>query len=151
MSKTREDRHERKGFRRAARARPRKLRKLLQEMAARRCGAPEIFLLEQEFWRESVANEDVFLQAAAALNLQFVAFDFSSLADGGVMLWEANPYPNIRPLASGAMAQPRQLSARATMHLEAFTDFFRKLLERPALPARPFAGSTQIRIIAAPQ
>ena len=41
-------------------------------------------------------HRSVFQAARRALELDFVAFDYACLADGGIVVWEANPFPFLR-------------------------------------------------------
>ena len=38
------------------------------------------------------------LRAADVLGLSWLAIDYATQADGGVVLWEANPYPQVNAL-----------------------------------------------------
>jgi hypothetical protein len=45
------------------------------------------------YWRHGDAHADLLRRALAALELDFAAIDYSDLADGAAVLWEANPHP----------------------------------------------------------
>ena len=63
--------------------------------------------------------------------LGFVALDYSILADGTPMLWEANPYPDIGVLDKGLKGVPRRKSEAASIQLRGLARFFWKLSVTP--------------------
>ena len=47
---------------------------------------------DREWWRTGGEHHDVMQRAARALALDVCGIDYASTADGGVVLWEANPF-----------------------------------------------------------
>ncbi len=47
---------------------------------------------DREWWQAGGEHHDVMRQAAKALGLDVCGIDYASTADGGVVLWEANPF-----------------------------------------------------------
>ncbi len=73
----------------------------------------------------------LFERAAAALELDFVAFDYSRLPDGEAIIWEANPYPYFEGPNEGRMTRERQLTGHLLDVQEAIISFFRRSLGDP--------------------
>jgi hypothetical protein len=67
-------------------------------------------------------------RAAAALGLEFVALDYSTFADGRVVLWEANPHPSIPGWRHTGMPLARRTFGRLTRIYAAIATFFRSLV-----------------------
>jgi hypothetical protein len=111
--------------------RPLPLRHLCAHVADRQCWAPDIFRCEREFYQGAVEQASLFRSAAAALGLGWVALDYATLSDGTTILWEANPYPHIPPLAKGLLAGRRRLPERASLQLQAFGRFFEGFMRGP--------------------
>ena len=87
---------------------------LLEELSTRACPVPDAAEFET---------------AAAALDLDFVAFDYSLLADGKPIIWEANPYPFLQAPGAGPLARERQLHDHVLEVQEAVIAFFRRSLQ----------------------
>jgi hypothetical protein len=79
----------------------------------------------------SLPDAAEFERAAAALDLDFVAFDCSRLADGKPIIWEANPYPYFQRLKAGPLGRERQLYDHVLEVQEAVIAFFRRSLRDP--------------------
>lgn len=69
-------------------------------------------------------------KAVATLELQYAAIDYCVLPDGGVILWEANPYFLLADLKEAAMWRKRRLGDHYAVIHDALADFFRTLLDR---------------------
>jgi hypothetical protein len=80
------------------------------------------------FWRRPSAHAELMVRAVRALGLDFAAVDFSVRADGSAMLWEANPYPSLPPLAKQRVPELRHGRARMESHHRAIGDFLLGLL-----------------------
>jgi hypothetical protein len=105
-----------------------RLRKPALAVAARRLGMRRALELESEFAETPLEQEDVFRRAGAALKLEFLAFDFASMPNGEILIWEANPYPYL-PAASGTLLSSwRNSEARASDAYHAFARSFERLL-----------------------
>jgi len=57
-------------------------------------------------------DADLMLRAARTLEVDFLAIDYATRADGNHVLWEANPYPNLNPLRFCMMAAERRMAPR---------------------------------------
>jgi hypothetical protein len=54
---------------------------------------PQCIQEDYGYWKAGTEHENLMIRATRALGLAFTAIDYSTLADGSVILWEANPYP----------------------------------------------------------
>lgn len=77
---------------------------------------------------------DLMRKSVAALGLAFAAIDYADLADGGVVLWEANPYFYLPPVREMFLPGPRRIKARHEAVFEAVGNFFQDLLDGTAPP-----------------
>ncbi len=77
-----------------------------------------------EFVTGGMDHPDVFLRAARVLGLDFLAFDYATLASGEVVLWEANPYPQLTPANGFLLAAERRTHERMLLAYGAFATFF---------------------------
>lgn len=84
---------------------------------------------ELAFSRSAPESPDLMREAARALNLDFVALDYSVLADGDVVFWEANPYPWLTPWRQGILPSRRKLRERSDRIFSALARFFAQLPE----------------------
>lgn len=84
---------------------------------------------ELAFTRSAPERPDLMRDAARALDLGFVALDYSVLADGEVVFWEANPHPWLTPWRQGILPSRRRLRERADRVFSALARFFAELLE----------------------
>jgi hypothetical protein len=71
---------------------------------------------EQAFRLQPIAHAALLRKAAALLDFHIVSFDYSLMADGSPILWEANPYPYINPFPGGTLWRDRDLP-RVTRNL----------------------------------
>ena len=82
----------------------------------------EICAEEIAFLEASEPAHDRFVAASRALGLDFLAFDYSVLGDGEIVVWEANPYPKLHLLTGrrGYRAPPtkRVFAAMTALYLE---------------------------------
>ncbi len=67
---------------------------------------------DRVYWQREPEAPDVMRRAVRALGVDFAAIDYSSFADGRVVLWEANPYFDLPPWRLGYMPRQRQLERR---------------------------------------
>jgi hypothetical protein len=72
---------------------------------------------------------EVMLAALRALRLDVAAIDYSSLPDGSVILWEANPYFHLPPWSKGLLSGERQLRIRIEGFYRAMMDELEALAE----------------------
>jgi hypothetical protein len=88
----------------------------------RRCIEADI-----EFANHDPAPADLLRSAVHALNLEIAAVDYADLADGGAILWEANPHFLLPPLDEFYLVGPRRLRRRYDAITDAFGDFFESM------------------------
>ena len=72
---------------------------------------------------------DLMRRAARVLGLDFMAIDYASTADGGVVLWEANPYFHLPPWYANPLPVKRRLWRRFRRFHDSLAAFFRSLLD----------------------
>lgn len=84
--------------------------------------------LELAFTRGAPARPGLMRRAVRTLGLEFAAVDYSVLADGRVVLWEANPYPWLTRSSDGILPGRRQLRKRNHRIFSALGRFFEGLL-----------------------
>jgi hypothetical protein len=94
----------------------------------RRMGLLRAVELETEFTEAPVDADDLFKKAGAALGLEFLAFDYASLPDGSLLIWEANPYPHIPSTAGNILPHTRGVEPKVRNIYRAFARCFESLL-----------------------
>lgn len=80
------------------------------------------------FFRSEGEAADTMLRAARALGFGYAALDYSARADGGVVLWEANPYPAIPGPANYVLPRERRFEERFDALCRGYAGFFARLL-----------------------
>jgi hypothetical protein len=95
----------------------------------RRCS--EHIALDLEYFRAEPEQPALFVRAAQVLGLEFVAFDYSTLADGTVMIWEANPHFTLHQWPIEILPRLRRLRERIEAYHDTMREFFLDLLEAP--------------------
>jgi hypothetical protein len=90
------------------------------------------------YWEAGSEKPDVMKVAMNALELDFGAVDYSSLADGSVVLWEANPHFNLPPARQRMLPKQRRTRERLQSYGDALAEFLRSLADDSAdRQARP--------------
>jgi hypothetical protein len=84
--------------------------------------------VDDAFWRGAPEHASVMLGATRTLDLDIAAIDYSTTADGGVVLWEANPYFAMPKPEDGVMPRERHLEQRVAGFHRAIGRFLAKLL-----------------------
>jgi hypothetical protein len=87
------------------------------------------------YWRRGSEHEELMLRAMHTLGLEFAAIDYSDMADGTVMLWEANPHPELPALEKLKMPRIRMTRERLTSYYEAIGRFVADLA--PTISSAP--------------
>lgn len=68
--------------------------------------------IDNAFWRTAPEHAPVLRGATRVLGLEIAAIDYSSTADGRIVLWEANPYFEMPKPEDGVMPRERHLEQR---------------------------------------
>lgn len=100
------------------------VRRYLRTRAAR----PHI-AADYEFFQAGSSDGEMLRRAAAALNLEFAAIDYSSRADGSIVVWELNPHFCMHPWPFEVLAGPRRLPERLRRFHDMVGTYFRELIE----------------------
>lgn len=101
--------------------------------------------VDRRFADGDTDDPDVFRSAARQLGLDFVAFDYSTLAGGKVVLWEANPYPHLLPAGGFMLPVERSTRDRTLALYDAFAAWFEGLaLHRLRPPVDRKVGLRQV-------
>ena len=80
-------------------------------------------------WQLGSEHEELMLRAMRVLGLDFAAIDYSDLAAGGVVLWEANPHPQIPRLEQLKMPHLRRTAERLSSYHDAIALYLRGLAD----------------------
>lgn len=86
------------------------------------------------YWKRGEEHGERILQACRTLGLAFCAIDYSSLADGSVILWEANPHFRLPRLRDVMLPKQRLAKQRVASYYDAIGDFLRNLTFGKASP-----------------
>jgi hypothetical protein len=91
-------------------------------------------MLEEDyaFFRSEGEAAETMLRAARALGFGYAAIDYSTFADGSVVLWEANPYPAIPGPSNYVLPRERRFEERFDALCRGYAGFFGRLLAEPA-------------------
>jgi hypothetical protein len=81
------------------------------------------------YWEAGSEHADVMRAAMRALGLDFAAIDYSSLADGSVVLWEANPHFNLPPARQRMLPRERRTRERLTSYGDSLAEFLESLVD----------------------
>ena len=84
--------------------------------------------LDFEYFAKRTENEAELLAAAEVLGLEFLAIDYSTLADGSCVLWEANPHFALHLWPRAIYARERRLEERIHRQHTILADYLRSLL-----------------------
>lgn len=88
------------------------------------------------FWRKGEEHRKIMVRACAALGVELAAIDYSDLADGSPILWEANPLFHIPRLKEVMLPRQRLATERIESYLETIVEFLDRL---PAAQPVPLA------------
>jgi len=83
--------------------------------------------IDNAFGNGPPEHVELLQRAGQVLGLEYFAVDYSSDADGGIMLWESNPYFFLPPLRISMMPAARQSKARFAAIHAAVGDFLEDL------------------------
>jgi hypothetical protein len=140
------------GLQRSLFWRYRRRRGILAPLIALRRWDREALLVDRAYAEAAPERPELFVRATRALGLEWAAIDYSTLADGGVILWEANPYFTLPVGPKGPLARARRLGPRVdrlcaamVLHLQQLVDGERRTgsgeQAAPLLPAVPVPSS----------
>jgi hypothetical protein len=79
------------------------------------------------YWRQGQEHRDVMLRACNVLGYDIVAIDYSNLADGSPILWEANPYFQLPSLREMMLPFQRNARERVDSYHDMIGDFLNGL------------------------
>ncbi len=88
--------------------------------------------VDNAFWRNPPEHADLMRRAARALSLDVLAIDYSTMANGDVVLWEANPYFDMPRPECGVMPRERRLAERIGGFHRGVDRFLSSLLDEEA-------------------
>lgn len=97
--------------------------------------ARELELFEQslaadiEYWETGCEQPELMRAAASALGLDFAAIDYSTLADGSLVLWEANPYFLLPVARVRMLAAERRTPERVSSYYDGIGKWLSLLLD----------------------
>lgn len=83
---------------------------------------------DYEFFTSQPDCPEAMRAAMRALGIDMAAIDYSSLPDGNVILWEANPYVHLPPWRHAVLAEQRRIRERTDQHVEAIVSWFESLV-----------------------
>jgi len=91
------------------------LRARIRRALQRREAAREDLRFYEHGAERGAEHADVLLRAAEVLGLSWLAIDYATTADGGIVLWEANPYPQFNaeddPVFAAQLRRNERLTA----------------------------------------
>lgn len=89
--------------------------------------AEECIREDVAYWQKFNEHDEIMLRAINALKLNFAAIDYSSLTDGSVILWEANPYFYLPQEKDIMLPNRRKARERVESYYRAIADFLEGL------------------------
>jgi len=91
--------------------------------------------LEAAFVDAAPERPAMMRRAARLLGLEFAAVDYSTLADGRVILWEVNPYPWLNRWHTALLPYRRRMRERNERLYERLADFLEELTGAGRVPS----------------
>jgi hypothetical protein len=104
-------------------------RRLLRRIGIGRARFRDTLAADHDYFYAPPEAPETMLSAVAALGLHVAAIDYASLPDGGVVLWEANPYFHLPPWQHGVLAGPRGVQQRTAHQMEVVVDWLERLAD----------------------
>lgn len=83
--------------------------------------------LDYQFFRREPEEKEMLLRAARALDLEFIAFDYSVRADGNIVIWEGNPHFSLYLWPMEILPVQRKIKERHRRFHDVIYTFFRDL------------------------
>jgi hypothetical protein len=84
--------------------------------------------LDREFFYRGEPHADLLLRATRALDLEFAAIDYSSFADGRIILWDVNPHFALELWPFDVLARQRRVHERHRACHDVLHEFLTTLL-----------------------
>ncbi len=81
-----------------------------------------------KYWGEDPEHPDVLIRAARVLGVELCAIDYSTKADGQIVLWEANPFYSLHRWPIDVLGRRRKLAQRMPKVHDTAAMFFGDLL-----------------------
>lgn len=103
--------------------------KVLEPLAWLRRWDREAIMVDRVYADAAPERPELFIRATRALGLDFVAVDYSTLADGSVILWEANPYFTMPVGQKGPGGRLRRLGPRVKRLCDGMARYFEELVD----------------------
>jgi hypothetical protein len=94
-------------------------------------GMKEMLRIDFTYSRAPPEAPALMRAAMRALGLDVAAIDYSSRADGSIILWEANPFFHLPHWSEGLLGAPRRLQERVPRMLNEFVEELLALIEVP--------------------
>jgi hypothetical protein len=85
-----------------------------------------------EYHYSEPEQPELLVSAARSLGVEFCAIDYSTYADGRIVLWEANPYFSLHRWPIAVLSKQRRLQERTPRIHDAAAAFFADLVGIPA-------------------
>jgi hypothetical protein len=79
----------------------------------------EMFAADIAFSYAAPEQPEIMRKAVRSLGLDFAAIDFSTFADGSIVLWEANPYFDLAAVKKCMLWKERDLAGRNHRYVDA--------------------------------
>lgn len=89
--------------------------------------AEECISEDVKYWQKVHECDEIMTKAMNVLGLNFAAIDYSSLADGSVILWEANPYFYLPKEQDIMLPHRRRAKVRIESYYNAIAEFLSDL------------------------
>lgn len=101
--------------------------------AARRVGfrnklMKELIAADLAYFNNPIEHSDLLIHSVKTLGLDIAAVDYSFLPDGGIMLWEANPYFSLAHGSQSVMSAERQAVARVDQTFAHLSDVLTNIM-----------------------
>ncbi len=105
------------------------LRRRLRHVGIGRKRWSETLAADYAYYASPPEARETMLRATAVLGFDVAAIDYSTLPDGDVVLWEANPYAHLPPWQHGVAAEPRRIRERTGRQISLVVEWLERLVE----------------------
>lgn len=97
--------------------------------------------IDMAYWAQREEHRMLMTRACAVLGFEFAAIDYSNLADGTPILWEANPYFMLPRPDQMRLPYIRSAAARIDSYYDAIGDFLAELVRTGESETAPAASA----------